>query len=65
MTHMSSESRESSDDPPGAGGRTAAETPSEARRRAIAYLDLWERQLAQVASEGVAQPRRPAGVRRG
>jgi hypothetical protein len=62
MPDMNRESQESPPDP----SREHAPAPgSEARRRAAAYLDLWERQLAQTASEGLAQPRPRAGGRRG
>ena len=57
MPDMTSESQESPPSPP-AGEDDAPR--SEARRRAIAYLDLWERQLAQVASDGVTPSRLPA-----
>lgn len=62
MPDMSPESQKSPPDP----SREPASAPgSEARRRAAAYLDLWERQLAQTASEGVVQPRPRASGRRG
>jgi hypothetical protein len=62
MPDMSRESQESPPDP----SREHAPAPgSEARRRAAAYLDLWERQLAQVASDGVTPSRLPADRRIG
>jgi hypothetical protein len=56
---------EPADDPaaaPAAGATPAAQTGPEARRRARAYLDLWERQLTHAAAEGplAPPPRRPA-----
>lgn len=45
----------------GSGGPDGPAGPGEDRRRAAAYVDLWERHLTFLAAQGVPLPQRREG----
>lgn len=69
MATVIPESLRSDENPPEtATSPDATEAAEAARRRAAAYLDLWERQLVHLAAEGAPPPgpvraRRPVETR--